>query len=172
MLDAVSIGKFVATFGVQGELILKHGLGKKSDLNTVKFLLIEDKAGAKIPYFITSAKAKTNEETFVMLEGVSTKEQAQTLTRKAVWLAEADFNQQVSPSSTIALIGFLMVENKKPLGPIVEVIEQPHQILCTILTGGKEALIPLHEQSLLSIDRKKKEVHVTLPEGLLDVYLS
>jgi len=36
---------------------------------------------------------------------------------------------------------------------------------------GKEALIPLHEETLVSIDRKKNEVHVTLPEGLLDVYL-
>jgi 16S rRNA processing protein RimM len=35
---------------------------------------------------------------------------------------------------------------------------------------GKEALIPIHEQSLLKIDKKKKQVHVEIPDGLLDIY--
>jgi 16S rRNA processing protein RimM len=35
----------------------------------------------------------------------------------------------------------------------------------------KKALIPLHEETLLGIDRKKKIVDVSLPEGLLDIYL-
>jgi len=35
---------------------------------------------------------------------------------------------------------------------------------------GKEALIPVHEDFLLKIDKKKKQVHVELPEGLLDIY--
>jgi 16S rRNA processing protein RimM len=42
------------------------------------------------------------------------------------------------------------------LGEIIEVIEQPHQVLCTILYKGKEAMIPVHEASLLKIDKKKE----------------
>jgi 16S rRNA processing protein RimM len=37
---------------------------------------------------------------------------------------------------------------------------------------GNEALIPLHEESLEKIDKKKKQVHVKLPDGLLDIYIS
>jgi 16S rRNA processing protein RimM len=36
---------------------------------------------------------------------------------------------------------------------------------------GKEALIPLHEETILKVDNKKKQVVVELPEGLLDIYL-
>jgi 16S rRNA processing protein RimM len=171
MMESVSIGKFVATFGVEGELVLLHALGKKTDLKGVKFLLIEDKAGQKLPYFIEHARAKNQEESWVKLEGIANKENAQTLTRKAVWLPQADFEQHVSPSSTIALLGFTMLENKAPIGEIIEVIEQPHQVLCAVKVGEKEALVPLHAQSLLSINRKLRQVHVTLPEGLLDIYL-
>ncbi|MEN9598951.1 MAG: hypothetical protein RL596_1262, partial [Bacteroidota bacterium] len=32
MENYIQIGKFVASFGVKGELILKHSLGKKSTL--------------------------------------------------------------------------------------------------------------------------------------------
>jgi 16S rRNA processing protein RimM len=35
---------------------------------------------------------------------------------------------------------------------------------------GKEALIPVHEETLQRIDKRKKQVHVVLPDGLLDIY--
>lgn len=171
MEQTVSIGKFVATFGLQGELVLKHGLGKKTAIAGVKVLFIADRAGNQLPYFIESAKAKNHEEMIVKLEGIATKEAAQLITQKTVLLKQDDFEKHAAQSSTIALIGFTVVENGRTLGPVVEIIEQPHQVLCTVKIGDKEALIPLHEESLLKIDRRKKEVHVTLPEGLLDIYL-
>lgn len=171
LIDTVSIGKFVATFGLQGELVLKHGLGKKTALKNLGTLFIEDKAGAQIPYFVQSAKAKNHEEVFIKLEGIDSKEAAQLLTRKSIWFKREDFEKHAAPAASISLIGFTIVEDGKALGPVTEIIEQPHQVLCTVVIEGKEAMIPLHEASLLKIDRKKKEVHVTLPEGLLEIYL-
>ena len=56
------------------------------------------------------------------------------------------------------------------LGEILEVIEQPHQVLCAILLNGKEALIPIHEDSLEKVDAKNRKVYVSLPDGLLEIY--
>lgn len=39
MSEYVHIGKLVATFGVKGELILTHGLGKKQTLKMWKYFL-------------------------------------------------------------------------------------------------------------------------------------
>ncbi|CAN5447336.1 hypothetical protein BH10BAC3_BH10BAC3_27250 [soil metagenome] len=171
MIDTISIGKFVATFGLQGEMILKHALGRKTDLKNLSVLFIEDKSGAQLPYFVTTARAKNHEEVFIKLEGADTKEAAQLLIRKTVWLKKEDFEKYAAPAAAISLIDFTVVENGKALGRITEVIEQPHQVLCTVIITGKEAFIPLHEETLVKIDRKKKEVHVSLPEGLLDIYL-
>lgn len=171
MIETVSVGRFVATFGLQGELILKHALGRKTDLKNLTVLFIEDKAGTQIPWFVTAARAKNHEETFVKLEGADTKEAAQLLTRKHVWFKTADFEQLAAPAAAISLIDFTVFEAGKRLGRISEVIEQPHQVLCTILIQGKEAFIPLHEETLVKIDRNKREVHVALPEGLLEIYL-
>jgi 16S rRNA processing protein RimM len=68
------------------------------------------------------------------------------------------------------LLGYSIVENGKALGSILEVVEQPHQLLCRIEIDGKEALIPLHEDTLIKIDKKAKQVIVQLPEGLLEIY--
>jgi 16S rRNA processing protein RimM len=62
------------------------------------------------------------------------------------------------------------VEKEKVLGKVIEVIEQPHQVLCRIDFNGKEALIPLHEGTIVKVDKKKLQVIVELPEGLLEIY--
>jgi len=51
------------------------------------------------------------------------------------------------------------------------VIEQPHQILLKITYQEKEVLIPLHAETLKGVDPKSRQVHVQLPDGLLEIYL-
>ena len=68
------------------------------------------------------------------------------------------------------MVGFNLISDGKDLGEIIEVIEQPHQILVAILLNGKEALIPIHQESLDKVDQKTRKVFVTLPDGLLDIY--
>nr|MCE2704432.1 16S rRNA processing protein RimM [Terrimonas sp.] len=60
----------------------------------------------------------------------------------------------------------------KEIGLITEVIEQPQQLVCKVFIQEQEVLIPLHEDTLLSIDHAAKKVIVQLPDGLLDIYLS
>jgi 16S rRNA processing protein RimM len=166
----IHIGKFVASFGVKGELILKHALGKKTALKDVEALFVEEQKGSYLPYFIQSSKAKDAEEMFVKLEGIDTKEAAHRIASKPVWLQNDDFRKLADKASPISLLGFMMFNEGEQLGPVEEVIEQPHQVLLRITLNGKEALIPLHAETLDKVDRKKQEVYVTLPDGLLDIY--
>ena len=166
-----NIGKLVAVFGLQGELVLQHRLGRKTELKGLKAIFIEDKKDEMIPWFVEKARAKTPEELYIKLEGLDTKEAARRVVQKEVWLTEEDFAKFAGSSAPISLVGFRLLDGDTDLGEIREVIEQPHQVLCKImLEGGKEALIPVHEETLRKVDKRKKEVHVELPDGLLDVY--
>lgn len=166
------IGKLVASHGLKGHLVLQHSLGKKTSLKGLEMIFIEEGKDNLMPYFISDVKIKNDEEVFVSLEAIETKEHARKLTPKDVWITSDDFNKYASDSSPIALLGFTLVNENEKLGEILEVIEQPHQLLCTILINNKEVLIPIHEESLDKVDKKKREVHVTLPDGLLDIYLA
>lgn len=170
MSNYIHIGKFVATFGLQGELILKHALQKKTAFKNVKVLFAEEVKDSHIPYFLQQAKVKDTEEAYIKLEGIDTKEKARRFVQKKVWLQEEDFRMLAGKTSPISLLSFLLINEGETLGPIEEVIEQPHQVLLRITLDNKEALIPLHDETLKKIDRNKKEVHVILPDGLLDVY--
>ncbi|MDQ3279561.1 MAG: ribosome maturation factor RimM [Bacteroidota bacterium] len=170
MTEYFNIGKFVTTFGLKGELVLKHTLVKKTSLKGLTALFVEEKKESFLPWFIESTKIKNEEEIYIKLEGIATREQAIRLTQKQVWLPEADFKKYSSKSSPISFLGYEIVENGNSLGKILEVIEQPHQVLCRIDLNGKEALIPLHEETIVKVDKKKGQVVVDLPEGLLEIY--
>jgi 16S rRNA processing protein RimM len=170
VIEYIHIGKLVAGFGLKGELILKHALGKKTLLKGIEALFVEEVKGSYLPYFVESSKTKNEEETYVKLEGINTRESAARLVSKNAWLLEADFRKLAGKASAISLLGYHVFSGEEDLGPVEEVIEQPHQVLLRIDLEGKEALIPLHEASLQQIDHKTKRVYVELPDGLLDIY--
>lgn len=165
------IGKFVAAHGLKGELVLKHELGKKTSLKGLRAIFIEERKDSFLPWFIESTKMKNEGEVYLKLEGITTREAAIKLAQKEVWLTELDLKKFAAKSSPINLLGYLIVNNGKRLGEILEVIEQAHQMLCRIQINAKEALIPLNEDTLQRVDHKNKEVVVNLPDGLLEIYL-
>ena len=171
MVEYFKIGKFVAAYGLKGELVLKHELGKKTSLKGLQTIFIEEKKESFLPWFIESTKIKNEKEVFVKLEGVASREAATKLTQKEVWFTDADIKKFSAKSSPINLLGYTIVNNKQPVGEILEIIEQPHQLLCRVEIKGKEALIPLHENFLQGINHAKKQVNVELPEGLIEIYL-
>ena len=164
------IGKFAASHGLTGELVLQHGLGKKTSLEGLETIFLEQTKDNFIPHFIESTSAKSDTETYIKLEGISSKESARRYTPKDVWLQETDFKKFAAKAAPIALLGYELIDGDTNLGEIIEVNEQPHQILCTIMYKGNEALIPVHEGNLIKMDEKKKKVYVEVPEGLLEIY--
>jgi 16S rRNA processing protein RimM len=170
MSNYFKIGRLVATFGLDGQLILEHNLGKKSSLKGLETIFFEETRDSFLPYFIESTKIKNDQETYLKLEGINTKENARMLIKKDVWLVENDFKKFSADDSPISLLGFMVVNENKEIGEVCEVIEQPHQVLCKIMLNGKEALIPVHKDSLEKIDKENKKLFLNLPEGLLDIY--
>ena len=172
MEEYFKIGKLVAVHGLKGELLLQHELGKKTSLNGLQAIFIEEKKNSFLPLFIESAKIKSEEEVYLKLEGVNTREAAIRLGKKEIWVPETDFKKIVSKTAPANLLGYTIINNDESLGEILELIEQPHQLLCRLDIKGKEVLIPLHEGSLKKVNHRKKEVLVELPDGLLEIYLT
>ncbi len=172
MASYLKLGKIVSAHGLKGEVVLEHCLGKASSLKNLEALYIEEKKGNLLPYFIQSTRKKTATEVFVEIEGFEIREKAQALVTKVVWIPEEEFQRLASKSAPASLLGFKIIENNIVLGEVVEVIEQPQQLVCKIIIQDKEVLIPLNEDTLLDINNALQQVQVRLPEGLLAIYLS
>ena len=170
MSQYFKIGKFAVSHGLDGTLVLAHSLGKKTALPGLEALFLETSKDNFMPYFIETASVKNENETFVKVEGIDNKEAARKFTPKEVWMAAEDFEKFAAKSSPISMLGYDLIDGETNLGEIIEVIEQPHQILCAILYNGNEALIPVHESNLIKMDQKNKKVYVEVPDGLLEIY--
>ncbi|ANH82683.1 16S rRNA processing protein RimM [Niabella ginsenosidivorans] len=166
----IRIGKIAGIFGLKGEIVLQHALGTPN-LEGLEKIFIKDKSGRLLPWFVAAVRPKNNEETYLKLEDIAVPEKARPLLQKEVWLSEDDFKRYASKSSPISLLGYTVKDGKQVLGTIQEIIEQPHQLLCRITVQGREVFIPLHEESLKKIDHRYKNITVSLPDGLLEVYL-
>jgi 16S rRNA processing protein RimM len=170
MRQYYKIGKIVATFGTEGQMVLIHNLRIKTSLKGLETIFIEDAKDSFLPHFIESVKIKNECEVYLKLEEVDTKEQAAIFLKKDIWLSAEDFKKFASDLAPISLLGYQVYNGKMSLGEIFEVFEQPQQVLCKIEYQGKEVLIPVHEGIVQKVDRKRKELFLILPEGLLDVY--
>jgi 16S rRNA processing protein RimM len=172
MKNYINIGKLVATHGVKGALVLKHDLGKQTAFKGLKAFFLEELQGSFLPYFPIDIKIKNEQEVLVEFEGIITKEKAATLVPKQVWLEESDFKKFAAANAPISLLGFVVYDKDELLGEVLEVIEQPHQVMCRIqYKEHDDILIPIHEGSLLKIDKKAKKLMLDLPEGLIEAQL-
>ncbi|WP_447641315.1 MULTISPECIES: ribosome maturation factor RimM [Chitinophagaceae] len=170
-MEFIQIGKIATTHGINGSILITHGLGKKINFRGIKALFIEETKNSRIPWFIEGATARNAEETIVQLEGLKSKESAHRLIRNNIWLKREDFEKIAEKNTPISLIGYVLYDSRKPLSEIEEIIEQPGQILVKLTVEGKEVLVPLHEEIIDRIDHNKKAVYAELPDGLLDIYL-
>lgn len=167
-----NIGKIVSAFGLKGDLILLHHLGKKIAVSKMKVIFLEQKKDELLPYFIENIRKKGEGELLLKLEGINSKEAAAKFIRREVWLNEEEILTHTQKNNPIGWVGYRILDQGNDLGPILEIIEQPHQVLCRLEINAKEVLIPLNEQTLHKVDHKDKTVLLTLPDGLLDVYLT
>lgn len=165
------IGRFVAPHGLSGSLILKHSFGKATSLKGMEALFLEKGKENFFPYFIKSSTKRSDDEVLIELEGVHNREDALKFANKPVWVTEEDFRHFAKKTAAVSFLGYHIMDGKNDLGEVIEVMEQPQQVLCTIVYKGKEAMIPVHGENLEKLDKKNKVIHVSLPEGLLDIYL-
>ena len=170
MKEYRNIGRFVAIHGYKGEVVLKHHLGRKTSLKDLQVVFLNTSGDDMFPYFVQNTKIKKENEVYIQLDGINSKEEAEKILKKDVWINELDFSKYAHSSAPASLVNFHLINDGLDLGEIKEVIELPHQLLCKIYLNNKEALIPLHEQTLKKIDKKNKQVYVNLPDGLLDIY--
>ena len=71
------------------------------------------------------------------------------------------------------VIGFKVVDDiHGDIGVIESINDTTSQALFEILKGDKQLLIPVNDDIITKVDREAKTIHVTTPEGLVDLYLS
>lgn len=167
-----NLGYFPRLHGYKGELTATLLTANVRDYEDLKNIFVELK-GELVPFVITLIEYKTNTTTKVKLEGIDTEEQAKNLVKCGIYILPEDMSEDDQEKEAMRTItGFKVVDEVKGMiGKITRIEEHNNNPLMVIQSGKKEILIPLNEDFFKRIDRRKKEVQISAPEGLIDFYL-
>ncbi len=166
------IGILFSTSGIKGEIIFKPISLVEIDLNGISVLFIESPENSFLPYFIEYFIIKPTQKLLLKLEDINTKELASKLIQKKVWVLKEDFRKSTSLDSPIHLIGFDLIDKKNFLGVVKDVVHTSTQWVVKTIINNIEVLIPFQEEFILKIDLPEKKLYMSIPDGLLEVYLS
>lgn len=165
------LGKIVRVSGLKGDVFAFLDVDNLSDYEELDSVFVEIK-GKLVPYFIQSVQIRHNGAVLHFED--TDLESAQGLVGSALYLP-LDSLPPLSGNKFYyhEVRGFEVVDkNMGSLGRLREVMDNAAQaVLCIDHPSGKEVLIPLVDEFLLSVDRERKVLNVQAPEGLVDFYL-
>jgi 16S rRNA processing protein RimM len=165
--DCYSIGYISKTHGLKGEVTTV--ITEPIELDSVESVFIELK-GSLVPYFIQSVSDR-GDKAFIKFDDVNTAEQAAALKGSALWLSKT-----VRPSLKRGefyndeVVGFMVEDaTEGKLGLLKQVIQSGPSRLLEIDYNGKDVLIPINGPFIKSVNKSKKLIKVSLPDGFLSI---
>jgi 16S rRNA processing protein RimM len=165
------IGDVLKTFGANGGLIVKIQEDVPRTILQNKepvFIYID---GLPVPFYIKAAEYKGTSKLVVVFEDMETEALATELIGKSIYLASKEAAAEPGGSELDILVGYTAIDkNYGELGVVKEVMDIPGNP-CLVLSGqATEVIVPLNQELITGIDRQKKQIHLNVPNGLVELY--
>jgi len=168
--NLIEIGFVSRPQGFKGELLFAIEYGEPGDYDESDyfFLLIE---GKPVPFYVEEIRNQNG--MIVKLEDVNDEAEAKKLAGKKILVKKEIKDTESVEINLFSLIGYKVFDATHGLlGPLDSIDEMPQQYLGRCFMNGKEILFPLTDELISGIDHDKKELHVDLPDGLIELYLN
>ena len=166
------LGKIVSKHSFKGEVLIKLDTDQPELYDTLESVFIAMEHGL-VPFFISNIRRHKSALLRVKFDEISDEESARNLIGKAVYLPLTMLPDLTGNQFYYhEVIGFTVEDSLHgQIGKITGINDTTAQALFVIEKDGKEILIPLNDEFILSIDRTNKKVLVQTPPGLIDLYL-
>ena len=167
-----NIGYIVKTHGLKGEVTISLIGYTVEDLASIRkdYPVFIDINNHLVPYFIQAISA-SGKKALVKFEDVNTLEDAASLAKRSLYLQKAvRAKTQRGEFYDDEVINFSVTDEEKgELGKIIEVIQAGPNRLLALEHEGREVLIPVNSPFIRRINKSKKIITVSLPDGFLDI---
>lgn len=169
--EYIPVGKLGRPHGISGAFRFHLVRKLKNAKKFPEYFLLEVN-GRKIPFFVTAMELQNSDGGLLKLEGIVTPEAARVYSGSELFLKEADINIYFNKNakSIDYLIGYLVVDQVDgEVGVIAGLLDTPAQVLAEISGDGKHYTIPLVEDWIVEINNRKRQIYMSLPDGLLRI---
>lgn len=167
--DYYKIGYIHRPHGLKGDLTITLEEEAPEDFSEIESLFVLEQ-NRFIPYFIEELSIRDS-KAFLKLEEVDSVDAANKICKHAIYLPKS-----TRPRSGRGefyddeVIDFEVIDDTETvLGKITSVTKAGLNHLLVVEDGEKEILIPVNAPFITSVNKTKKIIHVSLPDGFLDL---
>lgn len=182
------IAQVLKSNGTDGELVLSFRDINPDDISTTEPLFIYFD-GLAVPFFIEKFTKRGQNKALVHLTDIDTFHDAEEIAGRKVYSDSHDFEEDEDDLSM--LVGWILFAPASPsdsghnngqdtdgsnteeefieIGEITDFVDIPNNPCIEVETKNGTAMIPLHEDLIISLDPESREIIMEIPEGLIDV---
>ena len=166
------LGYVIKPHGLKGDISIFIDADEPQAYRNLESVLIRQD-NQLVPFFITKIKI-SGQKAILNLEDSTTIESAKLLKGSALFLPLTALPELTDNQFYFhEIIGFIVQDKTLgEIGPVTTVYDAGPQDLLAIEHKGKEVLVPINDETVLQVDKDKKQIFVNIPDGLLDIYLS
>jgi 16S rRNA processing protein RimM len=174
--DCYLLGSIGKPHGLKGFVVAFLDVDDLDAYRKVKSVLLEMPAtpGKLIAYDVEKLQPQAENRVMLKLKGINRIEEADPLRNAKLYRPLAELPKLTDDQFYFHdVIGYTVVDSELgELGAVETFYELPQQDVLAMRYKGQEILIPVVDELISRADQEAKKLYVTLPEGLLDVYLT
>jgi 16S rRNA processing protein RimM len=171
--DCYFLGYIVKPIGLTGKFQVKLDVSEPLEYTELESVFVEINKQL-IPFFIESIELQPNSKAHVTFQDIDSPDLARDLGGKQLFLP-LDILPELEGNHFYfhEIEGYQCIDNSfGKLGNVLKVQEAPAQDLLVVEHKGNEVLIPLLDNTVQSLNRTTREIIISTPEGLIDMYIS
>ena len=169
--ECYQLGRIIKTHGLKGMVNVELDVDHPKDYSKLKFVFLEE-SGNLIPFFIKKI-LMNGTKTFIHFEEISNINLAKDLVGQVLYLPLDQLPKLREGEYFFHdLMNFKVFHLGQFLGTIVQIYQPSSQYLAAVLHKEQELLIPIENAIFKRVDLKKKEAHIELPNGFMEIYFS
>jgi 16S rRNA processing protein RimM len=170
--DFYYLGKISKPFGSKGQVVAFLDVDNPLNYKKLESVYL-DLDGEWVPFLLQSVEIQSGRKALFHFEDVDNSQDAAAYTGREMYLPLDSLPPLRGKKFYYHEVkGFAVIDVLHGnIGTLVKVMDLPRQSLLQIGSGDKEILVPLVDEVIVKVDRKKKELHIRAPEGLIDIYL-
>jgi len=156
----LQVAKVLKSNGTDGGVLMSFRDIAPEDLTLTEPVFIRFD-GLPVPFFIESLSPKGTGKAIVHLTDVNCLRDAEELVGRDVF--SEGFEEEEDKTDLTALVGWTV----EGVGVISGFLDIPSNPCLEVRTEKGDVLIPLHQDFIVSMDRRRKNIVMDLPDGLL-----
>lgn len=167
----IKVGFIQKPHGIHGELVIRFQEEFYETLEEYPTLFLEID-NLLVPFFISDEglRFKSGESVITQLDWIDSERKAKDLCGLSVYVKEEDVVESEGEFTTHELVGFKLYDEQLGLiGEIEDVVDYSGNLLISVNYQGKDALVPLNEDLIVSLDETLREIVLQIPDGLFDL---